>query len=67
MLFSLVIRSCTTLIASSNDLKGLQIKETSCFNKIMNLINTVKNPVQADAFVNKQITKIAFSGIILGL
>jgi hypothetical protein len=23
----------------SNDLKGLQIKETSCFNKIMDLIN----------------------------
>ena len=55
-----------TLFNQNSDSKGLQVKETACFNKLIDLLSTVQNPVQADALINKQSTKVSISGIILG-
>ena len=55
-----------SLFNQNLDSKGLQIKETACYNKLIDLLSSVQNPVQADALINKQSTKVSISGIILG-
>jgi hypothetical protein len=55
------------LFTQNSDSIGLQIKETQCYNKLIDLFNSVQNKVQADAFINKQSTIVSISGIILGL
>jgi hypothetical protein len=55
-----------SLFTQDSDSKGLQVKETACFNKLVDLLSSVQNPVQADALINKQSTKVSISGVILG-